>query len=56
MKEHNFNINILSVLVEKIFEKVWHWFIGYVATYHNMSEKNFDLINLHLVQLTEYAW
>jgi hypothetical protein len=37
MKKNNFNIDILSILVKKVFQEMWHRLVGDVTTDHDMS-------------------
>ena len=38
VKEDNININIFSIFMKEILQKIWNRLIGDVTTNHNMSE------------------
>ena len=40
MKKHNFNINILTILVKEVFQEMWHRLIGDMATNNNVPARS----------------
>lgn len=39
MEKNYLDIDILTIFVEKVLEKVRHGFVCYMTAYHNMSAK-----------------
>ena len=39
MKKDNLDINILPILMKKVFKKVWYRLISYVAANNNMPKR-----------------